>query len=95
MCALRSHSKVRADHLTRPALRDIGQATLLQGRENSASTARQYQLAQRGHELGGPAHRLVVSAQDQGQSGAAAVGRTGFEYLLAEVGLGGAGAGVS
>jgi Recombinase zinc beta ribbon domain/Recombinase len=88
MFALRSHSKVRADHLTRAALIYIRQSTLRQVRENTASTARQYQLTRRVQELGWPEHLIVVIDQDQGQSGASAVGRTGFEYLSAEVGLG-------
>ncbi len=95
MFELRSHSKLRADHLTRPALIYIRQSPLMQVRENTASTARQYHLARRVQELGWPEHLIIVIDQDQGQSGASAVGRTGFEYLIAEVGLGRAGAVVS
>jgi DNA invertase Pin-like site-specific DNA recombinase len=95
MFELRNHSKLRADHLTRPALIYIRQSTLIQVRENTASTARQYQLAKRVHELGWPEQLIVVIDQDQGQSGASTVGRTGFEHLIAEVGLGRAGAVVS
>jgi DNA invertase Pin-like site-specific DNA recombinase len=91
----RSHSKLRADHLTRPALIYIRQSTLMQVRENTASTARQYHLTQRVRDLGWPEQLVVVIDQDQGRSGASAVGRTGFEYLIAEVGLGRAGAVVS
>jgi DNA invertase Pin-like site-specific DNA recombinase len=91
----RSSSKLRADHLTRPALIYIRQSTLMQVRENTASTARQYQLTQRVRELGWPEPLIVVIDQDQGRSGASAVGRAGFEYLIAEVGLGRAGAVVS
>src|SRR5713101_10039802 len=95
MFELRSHSKLRAGDVTRPALIYIRQSTLMQVRENTASTARQYQLARRVHELGWPEHLIIVIDQDQGQSGASAVGRTGFEHLIAEVGLGRAGAVVS
>jgi len=95
MFELRTHSKLRADHLTRPALIYIRHSTLMQVRENTASTARQYHLAKRVQELGWPEHLIVVLDQDQGQSGASAVGRTGFEYLIADVGRGRAGAGVS
>lgn len=95
MCELHSHSKLRADHLTRPALIYMRQSPRMPVRENTASSARQYQLARRGHELGWPEHLLVVSDQAQGQSGTSAVGRPGFEYLIAEVGRGRAGAGVS
>ena len=40
----------------------------------------------------GPRNGLVIIDQDQGCSGATATGRKGFEYLIAEVGLGQAGA---
>jgi DNA invertase Pin-like site-specific DNA recombinase len=95
MSEARSHSKVRADHLARPALIYIRQSTLMQVRENTASTARQYHLTHRVRELGWPEPLIVVIDQDQGRSGASAEGRTGFEYLIAEVGLGRAGAVVS
>jgi DNA invertase Pin-like site-specific DNA recombinase len=91
----RSPSKLRPGHLTRPALIYIRQSTLMQVRENTASTARQYHLTQRVRELGWPDPLIVVIDQDQGRSGASAAGRTGFEYLIAEVGLGRAGAVVS
>src|SRR2546426_8247309 len=59
---------------------------------NTASTTRQYHLAQRAQDLGWPAHLVVVIDQDQGRSGVSSAGRDGFEYLIAEVGLGRAGA---
>ena len=62
-----SHSKVRPDHLTRPALVYIRQSTLMQVRTNTASTARQYQLTQRARELGWPEQLIVVLDQDQGR----------------------------
>src|SRR5256712_8962471 len=84
--------KLRNEHLTRPALVYVRQSTLIQVRDNTASAARQYQLAQRAQDLGWPASLVVVLDQDQGRSGAAHAGRDGFEYLIAEVGLGRAGA---
>jgi DNA invertase Pin-like site-specific DNA recombinase len=84
--------KLRNAHLTRPALVYVRQSTLMQVRDNTASTARQYQLAQRAHNLGWPEHLVVVIDQDQGRSGASSASRDGFEYLIAEVGLGRAGA---
>src|SRR5438552_50824 len=85
-------TKLRNEHLTRPALVYVRQSTLIQVRDNTASAARQYQLAQRAQALGWPAHLVVVIDQDQGRSGASRTGRDGFEYLIAEVGLGRAGA---
>jgi DNA invertase Pin-like site-specific DNA recombinase len=67
----------------------------MQVRENTARTARQYHLTQRVRDLGWPDPLIVVIDHDQGRSGASAVGRSGFEYLIAEVGLGRAGAVVS
>jgi len=85
-------TKLRNEHLTRPALVYVRQSTLIQVRDNTASTTRQYQLATRAHDLGWPDHLVVIIDQDQGRSGAPGIGRDGFEYLIAEVSLGRAGA---
>jgi len=85
-------TKLRNEHLTRPALVYVRQSTLIQVRDNTASTTRQYQLAKRAQDLGWPEPLVVVIDQDQGRSGASSIGRDGFEYLIAEVGLGRAGA---
>lgn len=95
MFELQHHSKLRADHRARPALISIRQSTRLQVRENTASLARQYPLTQRVRDRGWPDPLIRVIDQDQGRSGASAVGRWGFESLMAEVGLGRAGAVVS
>jgi DNA invertase Pin-like site-specific DNA recombinase len=84
--------KLRAEHLNRQAFVYIRQSTLFQVREHTASTARQYHLVQRAHELGWPETRITVIDQDQGRSGASSAGRDGFEHLLTEVGMGRAGA---
>ena len=84
--------KLRTEPLTRPALVYVRQSTLMQVRDNTASTTRQYPLAKRAPDRGGPQHLVVVIAQDQGRSGASRTGRAGFEPLIAEVGLGRAGA---
>jgi len=85
-------TKLRNEHLTRPALVYVRQSTLIQVRDNTASTTRQYQLAKRAQDLGWSEPLVVVIDQDQGRSGASRTGRDGFEYLIAEVGLGRAGA---
>ncbi len=87
-----THPKLRHAHLTRPALVYVRQSTLMQVRAHTASTARQYHLATRAHELGWSDDLIVVIDQDQGRSGASTAGRDGFAYLMAEVGLGRAGA---
>ena len=52
MASPRSNLKIRPDHLDRPAFVYVRQSTLFQVRENTASTARQYDLVQRAQDLG-------------------------------------------
>jgi len=85
-------AKIRPDHLDRQALIYIRQSTMMQVRENTGSTTRQYNLAQLARDLGWTKDRISVIDQDQGQSGASAAGRDGFQFLVAEVGLKHAGA---
>ena len=87
-----SLDKLRPTHLARQALVYVRQSSLAQVRSHTASAARQYDLAQRARDLGWPTAQIVVIDQDQGQSGASAVGRDGFQRLVATVGLGQAGA---
>jgi len=85
-------AKIRAEHLDQPALVYVRQSTFMQVRLNTGSTARQYDMRQRALDLGWAPEQVVIIDQDQGCSGASAVGREGFQYLIAEVGLGRAGA---
>ena len=85
-------TKIRPDHLERRAFIYVRQSTLFQVREHTASTARQYDLAQRARDLGWAPEQITVIDQDQGRSGASTTGRTGFQALSADVGLGPAGA---
>jgi DNA invertase Pin-like site-specific DNA recombinase len=87
--------KIRPDHLDRKAFVYVRQSTLFQVREHTASTARQYDLAQRARDLGWSDASVTVIDQDQGRSGSSAVDRDGFQFLLAQVGLGQAGAVIS
>jgi DNA invertase Pin-like site-specific DNA recombinase len=89
---LRSNLKIRPDHLDRQALVYVRQSTLFQVREHTASTARQYDLVQRAQDLGWTRAAITVVDQDQGRSGASAADRDGFQFLIAQVGLGHAGA---
>ena len=84
--------KIRSEHLDRQALIYVRQSTPMQVRDNIASTARQYDLARRAEQFGWPRGRIHVIDQDQGRSGASTLGRDGFQYLMAEVGLGRVGA---
>src|SRR6266496_630793 len=84
--------KIRPDHLSRQAVIYIRQSTLLQVRENIGSTTRQYDLVKRAQELGWEQAGIEIIDQDQGQSGSSTIGRDGFQWLVAEVGLGHVGA---
>ena len=84
--------KIRPDHLDRLAVIYVRQSTLFQVRENTGSTTRQYDLVKRAQDLGWTPACIQVVDQDQGQSGASSVGRDGFQWLVAEVGLGHVGA---
>src|SRR4051812_39815503 len=79
-------------HLGRQALIYVRQSTPIQVRENTASTARQYDLARRARELGWPESSIQVIDQDQAHSAATSAGRDGFRWLIAQVGLGLSGA---
>jgi DNA invertase Pin-like site-specific DNA recombinase len=83
--------KVTGRHLARAAYLYVRQSTLHQVVANTESGVRQYALRQRAVALGWPADRVEVIDCDQGQSGARAADRAGFQRLVAEVGLGHAG----
>jgi hypothetical protein len=82
-----ANQKVTAIHLQRHAYLYVRQSTLRQVFENTESTRRQYALRQRAVALGWPEDRIVVVDDDQGQSGASAANRKGFQQLVAEVGM--------
>jgi DNA invertase Pin-like site-specific DNA recombinase len=84
-------SKVTSAHLARSAYLYVRQSTLRQVLTNTESTARQYQLRQRAIALGWPAEQVITIDTDQGQSGASAADRQGFQRLVAEAGMGRAG----
>jgi DNA invertase Pin-like site-specific DNA recombinase len=83
--------KVTAAHLARTAYLYVRQSSLRQVVHNTESTERQYALRQRAIALGWPAEQIVVIDTDQGQSGASAADRAGFQRLVADVGLSKAG----
>ena len=79
---------VTADHLRRLACLYVRQSSLQQVRDHQESTARQYALKRRALVLGWAADRIVVIDDDLGISGASAAERTGFQRVVADVGLG-------
>jgi DNA invertase Pin-like site-specific DNA recombinase len=84
-------AKGSPSHLHRDAYLYVRQSTLRQVVENTESTQRQYALRERAIALGWPIERVHVIDCDQGQSGASAADREGFQRLVAEVSLGHAG----
>lgn len=90
-----SLNKIQPDHLDRDTLIYVRRSSLIQVRDNTASTMRQYDLVQRALGLGWPRERIQVIDQDQGHSGSSTIGRDGFQSLVAEVGLKHCGAVVS
>jgi DNA invertase Pin-like site-specific DNA recombinase len=82
--------KITPAHLQREAYLYIRQSTLRQVMENTESTERQYALRHRAVALGWPLERIQVIDSDLGKSGAER-DRSGFQQLVAEVGLGRAG----
>jgi DNA invertase Pin-like site-specific DNA recombinase len=81
-------SKVTADHLGRLAYLYVRQSSLAQVHDHRESTARQYDLQRRAHALGWATEQIVVIDEDLGRSGASATERSGFQRMVAEVGLG-------
>lgn len=88
---MNDQGKVTADHLRRDAYLYVRQSSLYQVANNTESSRRQYDLRGRAVALGWPADRVIVIDVDQGQSGASAIDREGFQRLVADVGLGKAG----
>ncbi len=84
-------SKVTAAHLSRTALLYVRQSSLKQVIHNTESAIRQYDLRGKAISLGWAADQITVTGIDQGQSGASAADREGFQHLVAEVSLGRAG----
>ncbi len=84
-------TKVTAGHLARDAYLYVRQSSLHQVAHNTESSRRQYDLRGRAVALGWPAERVIVIDVDQGQSGASAADREGFQRLVADVSLGKAG----
>jgi DNA invertase Pin-like site-specific DNA recombinase len=76
------NSKIQLEHLERDALIYVRQSSLMQVRDHTASTMRQYDLVQRALSLGWERSRIHVIDQDQGHSGSSTIGRDGFQSLV-------------
>jgi DNA invertase Pin-like site-specific DNA recombinase len=89
---MRGEQKVTVLHRQRAAIVYIRQSTLVQVREHTESTARQYGLAEQAARLGWPGTDIEVIDGDLGLSGRSATHRDGFKQLVARVCLGEVGA---
>jgi DNA invertase Pin-like site-specific DNA recombinase len=83
--------KVQPHHLDRGAYLYIRQSSMRQVIENVESTKRQYALRGRAIALGWRDDQIIVVDNDQGESGASAAWREGFQRLVSDVGMGHAG----
>lgn len=83
--------KVQSHHLERGAYLYIRQSSMRQVLENVESTKRQYALRGRATALGWRDNQITVIDSDQGESGASASWREGFQRLMTDVGMGRAG----
>jgi DNA invertase Pin-like site-specific DNA recombinase len=82
-----SSDKVSAAHLARRAIVYVRQSSPGQVATNIQSQRRQYALVDRAIELGWPVDNVSVIDEDQAVSGSG-LARSGFDRLVADVGLG-------
>src|SRR5579863_592231 len=83
--------KVQPQHLERGAYLYVRQSSMKQVVENVESTKRQYALRGRATALGWRDDQIITIDSDQGESGASASWREGFQRLVTDVGMGRAG----
>jgi DNA invertase Pin-like site-specific DNA recombinase len=88
---MNAHLKVQPHHLERGAYLYIRQSSMRQVVENAESAKRQYALGGRAVALGWRNEQIIIIDSDQGESGASAAWREGFQRLVSDVGMGRAG----
>lgn len=81
------HPKIHPRHWERLAVVYVRQSTAKQVVDHRESRELQYNLRYRAEQMGWAAARVVIIDEDQGQSGATAENRVGFQRLMAEVSL--------
>jgi DNA invertase Pin-like site-specific DNA recombinase len=79
--------KVQPHHLERGAYLYVRQSSPRQVLENVESGKRQYALRSRTIGLGWREDQIIVIDDDQGESGASAAWREGFQRLVSDVGM--------
>ena len=80
-----------AAHRAKRAYIYVRQSSVGQVKHHGESTEMQYRLVDRAVGLGWPRERVQIIDEDLGRSGAGGTERTGFQKLIAEIGLGHAG----
>ena len=90
-CMMKESIKVQPHHLERSAYLYVRQSSPKQVLENVESGKRQYALRTRAVALGWRDEQIIVIDSDQGESGASATWRGGFQHLVSEIGMGRAG----
>src|SRR6516165_12068889 len=83
---------ITPQHLDRLAIIYVRQSTLIQVRDHTESTLRQYAQNLDAERLGWPASRIVTIDADLGLSGRSGTGRAGFNELVGRVCVGEVGA---
>ena len=83
---------ITPQHLDRLAIIYVRQSTLIQVRDHTESTLRQYAQNLDAERLGWPASRIVTIDADLGLSGRSGTGRAGFNELVSRVCVGEVGA---
>lgn len=81
-------SKITTAHQAKLAYVYVRQSSLSQVRHHGESTELQYRLVERAVGFGWPREYVHVIDDDLGKSGASSEERHGFQFLIAEVGLG-------
>ena len=80
--------KITTEHRAKLAYVYVRQSSLRQVTQHQESTDIQYGLVERAVQMGWPSSRVKIIDEDLGKSGVSASERSGFQQLLAEIGLG-------
>ena len=95
LTALAPDEQISTAHRAKRAYIYVRQSSVNQMKHHRESTELQYRLVDRAIRFGWPRERIEVVDEDLGKSGASGSDRSGFQKLIAEIGLGNAGLVVS
>jgi DNA invertase Pin-like site-specific DNA recombinase len=95
LTALAPDEQISTAHRAKRAYIYVRQSSVNQMKHHRESTELQYRLVDRAVRFGWPRERVEVIDEDLGKSGAGGSDRSGFQKLIAEIGLGNAGLVVS